>query len=113
MYGDNMRRLRRQLDILRQIHRAPEMYVSAITEVVRRRTFSEAFLGWASNLANQLVTVHNEEIERRRDFQAKFQGHFLNVLFPGLEDSPPPYATQAPPVFDNGLPKVSLQPKLI
>lgn len=106
MYHESLRRLRRQLEILRQIHLAPQMYVSAIAEVVRRRTFSQAFLVWASNLACQLLSVHSEEIERRREFQNKFDGHFLNTLFPGLEDTPPAYATQAPSVFDNGLPKV-------
>ncbi|XP_031785297.1 RB1-inducible coiled-coil protein 1 isoform X2 [Nasonia vitripennis] len=109
MYHESLRRLRRQLEILRQIHLAPQMYVSAISEVVRRRTFSQAFLMWASNLACQLLSVHSEEIERRREFQNKFDGHFLNTLFPGLEDTPPPYATQAPSVFDNGLPKLTAE----
>jgi RB1-inducible coiled-coil protein 1 len=106
MYHESLRRLRRQLEILRQIHLAPQMYVSAIVEVVRRRAFSQAFLVWASNLACQLLGVHSEEIKRRREFQSKFEGHFLNTLFPGLEDTPPPFATQAPSIFDNGLPKV-------
>lgn len=109
MYHESLRRLRRQLEILRQIHLAPQMYVSAIVEVVRRRAFSHAFLIWANNLACQLLGVHSEEIKRRREFQSKFEGHFLNTLFPGLEDTPPPFATQAPSVFDNGLPKLSLE----
>lgn len=106
MYHENLKRLRRHLDVLQQIHLAPQMYISAVSEVVRRRTFSQAFLVWASDLACQLLTVHNEEITRRREFQSKFEGHFLNNLFPGLEDLPPSFATQAPTVFDNGLPKV-------
>ncbi|XP_074099585.1 autophagy-related 17 [Cotesia typhae] len=107
MYHENLKRLRRHLEVLLQIHLAPQMYVSAVSEVVRRRTFSQAFLVWASNLACQLLTVHNEEIARRREFQSKFDGHFLNSLFPGLEDVPPSFATQAPTVFDNGLPKLT------
>jgi len=106
IYHESLKRLRRHLEILQQIHLAPQMYISAVTEVVRRRTFSQAFLVWASSLACQLLTIHTEELARRREFQSKFDGHFLNTLFPGLEDTPPPFATQAPSVFDNGLPKV-------
>lgn len=107
IYHESLKRLRRHLEVLQQIHLAPEMYISAVIEVVRRRTFSQAFLVWASNLACQLLTVHSEELARRREFQSKFNGHFLNTLFPGLEDTPPPFATQAPSVFDNGLPKLT------
>ncbi|XP_071555260.1 uncharacterized protein Atg17 isoform X2 [Temnothorax nylanderi] len=107
IYHESLKRLRRHLEVLQQIHLAPEMYMSAVVEVVRRRTFSQAFLVWASNLACQLLTVHSEELARRREFQSKFDGHFLNTLFPGLEDTPPPFATQAPSVFDNGLPKLT------
>lgn len=106
MYHESLKRLRRHLEVLQQIHLAPQMYMNAVAEVVRRRTFSQAFLVWASNLACQLLTIHSEELARRREFQSKFDGHFLNTLFPGLEDTPPPFATQAPSVFDNGLPKV-------
>ncbi|CAL1682110.1 unnamed protein product [Lasius platythorax] len=107
IYHESLKRLRRHLEVLQQIHLAPQMYISAVIEVVRRRTFSQAFLVWASNLACQLLTVHSEELARRREFQSKFNGHFLNTLFPGLEDTPPPFATQAPSVFDNGLPKLT------
>lgn len=108
IYHESLKRLRRHLEVLQQIHLAPQMYISAVIEVVRRRTFSQAFLVWASNLACQLLTVHSEELARRREFQSKFNGHFLNTLFPGLEDTPPPFATEAPSVFDDGLPKVDL-----
>ncbi|XP_076671485.1 autophagy-related 17 isoform X2 [Andrena cerasifolii] len=107
MYHESLKRLRRHLEVLQQIHLAPQMYMNAVAEVVRRRTFSQAFLVWASNLACQLLTIHSEELARRREFQSKFDGHFLNTLFPGLEDTPPPFATQAPSVFDNGLPKLT------
>lgn len=109
MYHESLKRLRRHLEVLQQIHLAPQMYMNAVAEVVRRRTFSQAFLIWASNLACQLLTVHSEELARRREFQSKFDGHFLNTLFPGLEDTPPPFATQAPSVFDNGLPKLTAE----
>ncbi|XP_076375282.1 autophagy-related 17 isoform X2 [Megalopta genalis] len=109
MYNESLKRLRRHLEVLQQIHMAPQMYMNAVAEVVRRRTFSQAFLMWASNLACQLLTVHSEELARRREFQSKFDGHFLNTLFPGLEDTPPPFATQAPSVFDSQLPKLTVE----
>ncbi|XP_043502024.1 LOW QUALITY PROTEIN: RB1-inducible coiled-coil protein 1 [Polistes fuscatus] len=107
MYHESLKRLRRHLEVLQQIHLAPQMYMNAVAEVVRRRTFSQSFLVWASNLACQLLTAHTEEMARRREFQNKFEGHFLNTLFPGLDDTPPPFATEAPSVFDNGLPKLT------
>jgi RB1-inducible coiled-coil protein 1 len=61
---------------------------------------------WASDLACQLLAIHNEEVARRRDFQSQFEGHFLSTLFPGMEDLPPPFATQAPAPFDLELPQV-------
>lgn len=41
---ENLKRLRCNLEVIQQIHSAPAMYMSAIAEVVRRRTFSQAFL---------------------------------------------------------------------
>ncbi|XP_034234487.1 RB1-inducible coiled-coil protein 1 isoform X4 [Thrips palmi] len=107
IYHENLKRLRRHLEVVRQIQMAPQMYVCAVGEVVRRRTFSQAFLSWAGQLASQLQAVHSEELGRRRDFQTRFEGHFLNTLFPGMEDCPPPFATQAPVAFDTMLPKLS------
>ncbi|XP_014260656.1 RB1-inducible coiled-coil protein 1 isoform X2 [Cimex lectularius] len=108
MYHENIKRLRRQLEVLSQIHLAPNVYLTAVAEVVRRRAFSQAFLVWANDLACQLCAVHSEEVARRKNFQNQFEGHFLSSLFPGLEDSPPPFATQAPPLFDSELPKLSI-----
>lgn len=107
IYHENLKRLRRHLEVVRQIQMAPETYISAVGEVVRRRTFSQAFLVWAGELASQLQAVHSEELSRRREFQSRFEGHFLNTLFPGMEDCPPPFATQAPVPFDTMLPKVT------
>jgi RB1-inducible coiled-coil protein 1 len=44
MYHESVKRLRRQLEILQQLHTAPTVYLTAVAEVVRRRTFSQAFL---------------------------------------------------------------------
>ncbi|KAF6214202.1 hypothetical protein GE061_008941 [Apolygus lucorum] len=108
MYHESIKRLQRQLEVISQIHSAPNVYLSAVAEVVRRRTFSQAFLIWANNVASQLCAVHSEEVARRKVFQSQFEGHFLSSLFRGLEDSPPPFATQAPPLFDSELPKLTL-----
>lgn len=44
IYHDNLKRLRQHLEVLQQIHLAPATYLSAVAEVVRRRSFSQAFL---------------------------------------------------------------------
>lgn len=109
LYQESLRRLRKHMEILQQIHLAPELYVNAVIEVVRRRTFSGAFLEWANTCACKLQEMHNQEVSRRREFNSKFEGHFLGSLFPGLEDLPPAFANQPPVVFDSILPKVSLR----
>uniref|UniRef100_A0AAG5D7Z0 RB1-inducible coiled-coil protein 1 n=1 Tax=Anopheles atroparvus TaxID=41427 RepID=A0AAG5D7Z0_ANOAO len=105
----SLRRLQKHLSIIEQIHMAPYMYVSAVTEVVRRRTFSIAYQRWAPNLASGLKTRCNEEMMRRQDFNSQFEGHFLSTLFPGMNDMPPSYAIQAPSVFDSSLPALDNQ----
>lgn len=44
IYHESLKRLRRHVEIIQQIHIAPAMYLSAVAEVVRRRAFSQAFL---------------------------------------------------------------------
>lgn len=58
-------------------------------------------------MACHLLTIHNEEVTKRKEFQSVFEGHFLNALFPGMDDLPPNFATQAPSIFDSSLPKIS------
>lgn len=65
------------------------------------------YFQWASELARHLLTIHNEEVKRRRVFHTLFSGHFLGDLFPGTNDIPPPYATQAPKIFDADLPRLT------
>ncbi|XP_055644823.1 RB1-inducible coiled-coil protein 1 isoform X2 [Toxorhynchites rutilus septentrionalis] len=108
-YHSCLKRLQRYLGIIEQIQIAPCLYVSAVTEVVRRRMFSGSFLKWASDLASRLMTIHNDEVVRRHNFTTQFEGHFLNTLFPGLEDMPPQYAIPAPSVFDSSLPSLDKQ----
>lgn len=52
------------------------------------------------------MVSHSDEIAKRKNFQSKFEGHFLSQLFPGLEDLPPAFAIKAPSTFDHNLPKV-------
>lgn len=108
-YHTCLKRLQKHLGIIEQIHMAPSMYVSAVTEVVRRRMFSSSFLRWASDLACRLMTIYNEEVMRRHEFSSQFEGHFLSTLFPGMDDMPPTYAIQAPSIFDSSLPALTKQ----
>uniref|UniRef100_A0A182MAP5 RB1-inducible coiled-coil protein 1 n=1 Tax=Anopheles culicifacies TaxID=139723 RepID=A0A182MAP5_9DIPT len=109
LYHTSLQRLEKHLSIIEQIHMLPSMYVKAVAEVVRRRMFSSAFLNWAFKQAGGLMTIYNEEVTRRKNFISEFEGHFLSTLFPGMNDMPPPYAIQAPSVFDSSLPALDMQ----
>lgn len=54
-----------------------------------------------------MITTYNDELLRRQEFAASFNGHFLCNLFPGMNDVPPSYATEQPSEFDSSLPKIS------
>lgn len=51
---ENLRRLRRHFDLLRQLHLAPAVYLKSVIEVVRRRHFSAKYCQWANALAGTL-----------------------------------------------------------
>jgi hypothetical protein len=57
IYYERLKRLRRHLDVIQQIHLSPQMYVSAVGEVVRRRTFSQAFLLVSSITHTFIVSI--------------------------------------------------------
>ena len=57
IYYEKLKRLRRHLDVIQQIHLSPQMYVSAVGEVVRRRTFSQAFLLVSKIMHTFIVSV--------------------------------------------------------
>lgn len=61
---------------------------------------------WANNLASHLITIHDDEMSRRKDFNLLFENHFLNALFNGLDDLPPQFAIRAPLLFDASLPNL-------
>lgn len=103
-----LRRAERHIGIIEQIHRAPSTYVAAVTEVVRRKIFSDKFRVWATRLSKDFNRIHSEELQRRRLFNAGFDGHFLNILFPGMADMPPTFANEhAELSFDTRLPQLS------
>ena len=43
IYHENLKRLRKRLEVLKQIHDAPNIYAFLVVEVVRRRKFSSTF----------------------------------------------------------------------
>ncbi|EDW84330.2 uncharacterized protein Dwil_GK13205 [Drosophila willistoni] len=106
-YHRCLRRAERHIGIIEQIHRAPSTYVAAVAEVVRRKIFSDEFRQWASRLSVDFNRIHSEELNRRKEFNASFDGHFLNILFPGLGDMPPAFANEHPLSFDTRLPPLS------
>ncbi|KAK3611507.1 hypothetical protein CHS0354_016441 [Potamilus streckersoni] len=107
IYHESLKRLSKRLDILQQIHDAPQVYAQLIVEVVRRKKFSSQFLQWARGLALESCSVHSEEVKRRDSFLVVLGRHFLQSLFPGLEDFPPNFATEAPKEFDYCLPSIT------
>lgn len=106
-YHRCLRRAERHIHIIDQIHQAPSMYVAAVTEVMRRKIFSTEFRLWASKLAEDFDSIHSEEMRRRQEFNTNFEGHFLNILFPGMSDMPPAFANENPLIFDVRLPNIT------
>lgn len=106
IYHENLKRLRRHLEVVQQIHLAPRVYLLSIAEVVRRKLFSRNFMQWAESISMAACALHDREVTLRREFSMQTSGHFLNSLFPGMEDLPPPFATSRPSLFDHNLPNV-------
>lgn len=72
-----LRRLQKHLGIIEQIHQAPTVYVQAVTEVVRRRIFSTAFL---------MVTLR---FRYARSFDSMTQQKFSFVFLVGIRSRMP------------------------
>lgn len=109
MYHDILKRLKKYLEVIQQIHRAPKIYLTAVAEVVRRKNFSRLFFLWAGNLSQQSLELHKKEVEVRKEFNSTIENHFLQTLFPGMKDLPPPFAVQPPVVFDANLPNIEMK----
>ena len=51
LQNENLRRMRRHFDLLRQLHLAPAVYLRSLVEIVRRKQFASKFSDWATSLA--------------------------------------------------------------
>lgn len=106
MIREKIRRLKLQMDVVRQIHQAPQLYVDAVIEVIRRRSFASKYHEWTVLISGDSNTVHETEIFARRTFTPKLNCHFLSTMFPGISDRPPAFAINSPPQFDQQLPQL-------
>ncbi|XP_069127749.1 RB1-inducible coiled-coil protein 1-like isoform X2 [Argopecten irradians] len=107
IYHENLKRLRKRLDILRQIYEAPRVYAQLVVEVVRRKKFASFFTKWAATVADDFNSVHSEEVKRRQSFQSEVGHHFLQTLFQGLDDVPVTVINKPPSEFDQNLPNIT------
>lgn len=55
LQNENLRRLRRHFDLLRQLHQAPSIYLRSMVEIVRRKHFAAKFIEWAATLSGKIV----------------------------------------------------------
>uniref|UniRef100_T1IRC5 Autophagy protein ATG17-like domain-containing protein n=1 Tax=Strigamia maritima TaxID=126957 RepID=T1IRC5_STRMM len=103
-YSDNLKRLRCHLELLKQIHEAPELYMTAVTEVLRRKAFTNVFLEWSTSISKQASDLYEKETMQRKAFADKINKHFLHTLFQGMDDNLPAFAVEPPKPFDTKLP---------
>lgn len=99
--------LRQRLDLVRQIKEAPNIYMMAVPEVIRREELRKEFSGWITTHIDKCSAFITEENRIREQFQSKLDKHFLCQLFPGMSDRIPQFTTPTPPKIDQCLPKVS------
>lgn len=57
LHHENFKRLRNHMVIIEQIHEAPTTYVTAVTEIVRRKLFSDAMLRVSFDKIFVLITI--------------------------------------------------------
>lgn len=106
VYGENLKKLKRNLEVLEQVNAAPDVYNAAIREINRRQHFSTRFRRWSTALAEFGQRLYQQECERRESFRQVLDGHFLKAIFTGLDDELPKFAVTKPPEFDLHLPNV-------
>lgn len=74
LQNENLRRLRRHFDLLRQLHRAPSVYLHSMVEIVRRKYFATKFVEWAETLSgmntllNFRMAIANQILFKCRSF---------------------------------------------
>lgn len=98
--------LRNRLDIIRQVKESPVMYVTAITEAIRRNALYPEFQSWFASFTDKSKELVREECSIREAFNSKLDRHFLKQLFPGMFDQFPDFAPGELPSFDQNLPPV-------
>ncbi|ELU18827.1 hypothetical protein CAPTEDRAFT_226747 [Capitella teleta] len=108
LHHENLKKLRRRLEILQQMHNAPFIYCSAVVEVIYEVLTNEWFQ-WSSSLAEECSSVRNSEVAKRETFKSCLRHHFLQALFPGFNDMPPDFATESPSTFDDQLPSIQAE----
>ena len=54
------------------------------------------YLEKSAALAETFGAQHAEEVSLRANYQSKLKKHFLSKMFPGMEDTPPAFATSPP-----------------
>ena len=58
--------------------------------------FARHYLEKSAALAETFGAQHAEEVSLRANYQSKLKKHFLSKMFPGMEDTPPAFATSPP-----------------
>lgn len=106
VYRENIRRLKSHMEIVQQIHNAPELYIKAVAEVIRRKNFSQAYIDFCHLISSDSRSIYYEESKIRREFINILNNHFLSTLFVGVTDSLPPFALDPPSIFDDALPSL-------
>eukprot|EP00794_Sanderia_malayensis_P007700 gene7700-8537_t len=91
-----------------EVFEAPRMYILAVLEILRRKSFSTQFLEWGRSVSISSAEACHEEIEKRSKFSDVFGSHFLQSLFVGLDDRPSIFAESPPSIFDERLPEVGV-----
>jgi len=80
IYHENLKRLRKRLEVLKQIHDAPNIYAFLVVEVVRRRKFSSTFteVGNYLFLSGNITELLNETVIF---FEGRYSPYSRNTPF--------------------------------
>lgn len=57
LYSEKLIALKRRLDVIRQVHEAPPIYATAVSEVIRRKAFREVCCSAFSSLASLNICI--------------------------------------------------------
>ncbi|GAB1600083.1 RB1-inducible coiled-coil protein 1-like isoform X1 [Argonauta hians] len=105
--SEKIKRQRKHLKILQQVHDSAKMYINALVEIIRRKNYSTQFLTWARTVAATSHSLYIDELQDRQTFSETFNKHFIQSLFHGLHDEPSKFATTPPRTFDHNIPEIT------